>query len=189
MTPFMQNSRKCKPIYSDRIDSWLPRDRRSRRKDYKEAEEPLGMRNTFLILMWWWLHVCVCSSMSDSWWWLHESIQRSNCTETADRLSKTRTENWPFNSGTWWSSVILMGTFGRVRRTRLDGMHSWESRRKGFKKVSTNDSFQEYFTGEQRNGNCMQFNMCQLYLNKPIQKKKADGHITDVANLSWLWCQ
>ena len=109
MIPFMQNSRKCRPIYSDRIDSWLPRDWRSRRKDYKEAEGPLGMRNTFIILMWWWLHACVCSAMSDSWWWLHECIQRSSCTGTADRLSKTKTENWPFNSGTWWSSAILMG--------------------------------------------------------------------------------
>ena len=33
----------------------------------------------------------------------------------------------------------------------------------------------------------MQFNICQLYLNKPVKKKKkADGQITDVANLSKL---
>ena len=53
--------------------------------------------------------------------------------------------------------------------------------------MSTDDSFREYLIGQQRNGNCMQFNICQLYLNKPVKKKKkADGQITDVANLSKL---
>lgn len=52
--------------------------------------------------------------------------------------------------------------------------------------MSTDDSYREYFIGEQRNGNCMQFNICQLYLNKPVKKEKADGQITDIANLSKL---
>lgn len=128
------------------IDSWLPRDGRSRRRDYKEAEELLGMRNTFIILMWWWLHVCVLSRVwllaMASWVYTEVQLYRSWQVKQDER-----TGNWPFNSGLWWSSD-LMSSSGGVRRTRLlNGMHSWESKRKGFKRVSTDNSYREYFIG------------------------------------------
>lgn len=78
---------------------------RDRERDYKEAEELLGMRNMFVILT-----VVMCT-------------QRSNCTDAADRWSKMRTENWPFNSATWWSSVTLRSSFGGAR-----GIQAWLER-------------------------------------------------------------
>lgn len=116
MIPFIQNSGKCKThLQWQSIDSWLPR------MGGAGGEITKRLRN-----FWGWgirslswcddgfMRVCAQPCLT-SWRWLHEAWQRSNCTEAADRLSKMRTGNWPFNSGLWWSSVILMSSSGGVR--------------------------------------------------------------------------
>ena len=61
-----------------------------------------------------------------------------------------------------------------------------KSKRKGFKTVSTDDSFREYFKGSREMGTaCSSIYVNYTSINQ-FKKKKADGQITDVANLSKL---